>query len=68
VLKSKSGKANKFPLASGSLRAAGPGEHLNETPLLLHPCGNDDLAQHLGFADGGYIRPRLGPTEAALPK
>jgi uncharacterized protein (TIGR02646 family) len=53
----KAGKANKFPLASGS-RAAGPGGEANEVPLLLNPC-EDDPDEHLEFQAEGVVSPAL---------
>lgn len=53
----KTGKANKFPLAS-KRRAARPGEETREKPLLLDPC-NDDPDQHLEFLPEGVVRPAL---------
>jgi uncharacterized protein (TIGR02646 family) len=67
LLKSKSGKANKFPLAPGSPRAAAPNEDLQEVPLLLNPCA-DNPADHLRFTVDGMVLPSVSPIEDQLPK
>jgi uncharacterized protein (TIGR02646 family) len=67
LVKSKSGKANKFPLAPDSPRAHAPGEHVTETPLLLNPC-NDDPDLHLRFLSGGFVEPAANEAEALLPR
>lgn len=57
------GKANEFPLATGSHRASKPGEEVCEVPLLLDPT-QDDPSKHLEFLDNGTVRPTaLGGTE-----
>ena len=67
VVKSKSGKANKFPLASGSPRATGPHDLAAEVPLLLNPC-DDDPTLHLSFRRDGFAEPATTPAEQACPK
>ncbi len=56
--KSVAGKANQFPLATGSLRAAAEGGEAREVALLLDPCV-DDPAAHLEFGSNGTVRPAL---------
>jgi uncharacterized protein (TIGR02646 family) len=52
------GKANKFPIANPTKRAANPGEEAAEQRLLLHPC-LDKPEKHLEFIEEGAIRPAL---------
>ena len=55
------GKANAFPLAPGSVRAASPGDEAKERRLLLHPY-LDHPERHLEFVwgtgtvDDGWVR------------
>ncbi len=62
IIKSKSGKANKFPLLDESKRAKASGEEKNETPLLLNPA-LDKPTQHLEFMDDGTVRPKNSAKE-----
>jgi uncharacterized protein (TIGR02646 family) len=53
----KSGKADYFPLATGSARASNDAALVGEVPMLLNPC-EDDPRKHLEFTDAGGIKPR----------
>jgi len=67
IVKSKSGKANKFPVAPGSPRLEHPGSRKKEVPLLLDPC-RDRPDLHLHFDLDGFVRPMESPEESQLPK
>lgn len=67
LVKSKSGKANKFPLAAGSPRATGPAGIQAEVPLLLNPC-NDNPQHHLIFREDGFVEPAADAHERSVPK
>ena len=54
----KTGKANKFPLASERTRAKKNGDEKKEKPLLLDPCF-DEPEKHLEFTEEGIVRPAL---------
>jgi len=54
LVKSKSGKANRFPVAPGTPRASCEAEVLAEQPLLLDPC-NDNPGEHLRFTANGWV-------------
>ena len=64
------GKANAFPLAPGSPRAASPGSEKSEKRLLLHPYF-DFPERHLEFVwgtgtvDDGWVRPKRGSAKGA---
>lgn len=68
---SKSGKANKFPLATGTLRAATPSAVNAEVPLLLDPSAPapaPEPGDHLRFFCQGFVEPAATPQEAAHPR
>ncbi len=67
LVKSKSGKANKFPLLDEAKRAKSPNGEKNELPLLLDPC-LDKPAMYLEFLDDGGVRPKNGTLEKKLGK
>ena len=67
IIKSKSGKANKFPLADENTRAQDPGDEINEVPLLLDPC-IDNPTTYLEFLDDGSVRPKNTKQERELRK
>lgn len=48
-----------FPVAE-TPRSLPPQKGVNETPLLLHPFGDEDPIKHLSFTDFGQIEPRDG--------
>lgn len=62
-----SGKANQFPLVPGTARATAADQEAAERPLLLDPCRDDPLL-HLLFRSDGWVDPRVGPDEAAVPR
>lgn len=61
------GKGNKFPLKPKTKRATKPAQVRYERTLLLDPT-RDDPARHLEFTDEGFVRPRGGQTERAMPR
>lgn len=67
LVKSKSGKANKFPIDVEDDRANEKGEEKNEVPLLLDPC-RDKPEQHLEFCDDGSVKPKNSTHEKKVPK
>lgn len=67
IVKSKSGKANKFPLLDETKRAKVPNGEKKELPVLLDPC-IDNPALHLEFLDDGMVRPKKGTAERKLGK
>jgi uncharacterized protein (TIGR02646 family) len=56
--KATAGKANQFPLAAGSVRAADAAGIAAEVPLLLDPTA-DDPEMHLEFLPNGIVRPTV---------
>lgn len=67
LVQSKSGKANLFPIANGSVRATCAAEQANERPLLLNPC-DDEPAHHLDFLADGFVAPADTTHEAEAPR
>jgi uncharacterized protein (TIGR02646 family) len=67
LVRSKSGKANHFPLLPGTPRATCQGETALESPLLLDPC-TDTPGDHLQFFADGFVAPALTEAEKATPK
>ncbi|RWY75273.1 hypothetical protein [Rhizobium sp. WSM1325] len=63
----KSGKANRFPIAPGTQRATRPVEMANERPLLLDPC-IDNPDQHLRFYADGFVEPATSAEEDQMSK
>lgn len=63
----KSGKANRFPIAPGTQRANVPAELPNEMPLLLNPC-TDYPEQHLRFFADGFVEPATTAEENQMSK
>ena len=61
------GKANRFPLEPGSVRARTPDDVALELPLLLNPC-YDQPQEHLEFIHEGVVRPRQQGSGAPSPK
>ena len=66
LVKTKSGKANRFPVAPGT-RATSLAQEQHERPMLLNPC-NDEPDEHLRFSVDGFVEVALSPQEAALGK
>lgn len=67
MIKGKSGKANHFPVLTGTVRATAPEGIGAERPLLLNPC-RDHPEQHLLFLADGFVEPAMTPEEASCPK
>jgi uncharacterized protein (TIGR02646 family) len=61
------GKANRFPLEPGSVRARTLDDLALERPLLLDPC-QDYPEEHLEFIQEGVVRSRRQSTGAASSK
>jgi hypothetical protein len=59
------GKANQFPLASESKRAANEGDEKLEGRLLVHPC-LDHPEKHLVFEEDGIVSWRSRKGEASI--
>lgn len=53
------GKDNWFPIADENQRATGPGTTINETPLILNPCEDQNIHEHLFFDGNGNIKPYM---------
>lgn len=62
LVKSKSGKANRFPMLPGTSNATTPAAISLERPLLLNPC-EDQPHQHLQFFADGFVQPALTTEE-----
>lgn len=67
LVKTKAGKANRFPIADERARATTPAGLAAEVPLLLNPCV-DQPSDHLRFRSDGFVDVAETPQEAALPK
>lgn len=67
IIKSLSGKANKFPIVDENNRAQNPDDEVNETALLLDPC-KDKPSQYLDFLVDGSVRPKNGSKEKKFAK
>jgi uncharacterized protein (TIGR02646 family) len=61
------GKANRFPLEPGSMRARAAEDLAAERPLLLHPC-HDQPEEHLEFLLEGVVRSRRQISSGPSPK
>ncbi|MER8803246.1 hypothetical protein [Mesorhizobium sp. M0998] len=64
IVKSKSGKANRFPILPGTSYATTPAAVALERPMLLNPC-EDQPHLHLQFFADGFLQPALTAEERA---